>query len=440
MSRLQMTVKLVVILLLTSDHIHGNCDLKSERNMKGAHDPSVETKNSLQDNVEDFSDARSTKYTNTPFKDTNGETNKDSISSQSNLEDFYQNDRSSKVLNSVAPNEKYVRMKRDISSNESNVTNTTTTTLTDGLELDYPQSLGDLVFLFNGENNVSFVLQPPVYGEGDMITNVRSISIRTLEEAESLLLSDEAQQFLDNFANEIQRNVIEYHMLYCPHTPLCGFEFHNIYFERTYFNSPCESCLCENCNATELCCPDILNYEHFPRTLNTECLFQSLKTRGSTYETVTKCPSVYSDAKGSCSSNGNYKTFSDILPVTDTTTNVTYRNRECALCNQVLNDNLLIWQPQLICDKADAIPPVLKTEKDFIQFVNNSKSCDITYFMPDESVEPIVCLQAVSACNVTGNWSVFDPFISMACLFYENIYTVESDSYETTLYRYVSNS
>ena len=437
MSRLQITVKLIVILLLTSDYICGNCDLKSETNMKGVHDSSVETRNSLQDTVEDFPDARSTKYadTNTPFNDTNGETNKDSISSQSNLEDFYQNDRSS-------PNEKYVRMKRYISpDNNSNVTNTTKTMLPDLEMFDYSQSTDDLDFHFNGENNDSFVILSPDYDESNVMTNVPPIYIRTLEEAESLLLSDEAQLFLNSFANEIQRNVIEYHMLHCPHTPLCGFKFQNIYFDKANFDSACESCLpwCENCNATDLCCPDMLDFENTARKSNTKCIIMSLKTSGSIYETVAKCPAVFhSDAKDPCSGDGDYNTFSDILPVTDTTTNVTYRNRQCAICNQVTNDNLLVWQPQLICDKTDAIPPVLKTEKDFIQFANNSKSCDITYFMSDESVEPILCLQAVSACNVTGNWSVFDPFISMACLLYENIYTVESYGFETTLYRFVS--
>ena len=211
-------------------------------------------------------------------------------------------------------------------------------------------------------------------------------------------------------------------------------------FDQTNFATPFESCLCENCNATDLCCPDMLDFEHTARKSNTECIILSLKTRGRTYETVTKCPTVfYSDAKDPCSGDGDYNTVSDILPVMNTTTDVTYRNRHCAICNQVTNDTLLGLHPQLICDKTVAIPPVLKTKKDFIQFANNSKSCDIAYFMPDEtSVDPILCLQAVSACNVTGNWSVFDPSVSMACVFYEYIYTVESDGFETTLYRFVS--
>ena len=119
-------------------------------------------------------------------------------------------------------------MKRYFSSIDSNVTNTTTTTLTDGYNLIIPKVLTR--FLFYGENNDSFVILPPVHGESDMVTNVPPIFIRTLEEAESLLLSDEAKLFLNSFANEIQMTIIEYHMLYCPHTPLYGFEFQNIYF------------------------------------------------------------------------------------------------------------------------------------------------------------------------------------------------------------------
>ena len=91
-----------------------------------------------------------------------------------------------------------------------------------------------------------------------------------------------------------------------------------------------------------------------------------------------------------------------------------------------------------MCVKTDAVPSMLKSEKDLIQFAKNSRYCDITYFTPDESVAPVICEQVVSVCNVTGNWPIYDHVISTACSAYENKYAVDLGGYEKKLYRYLS--
>ena len=257
--------------------------------------------------------------------------------------------------------------------------------------------------------------------------------IETLEQAELLLHRDDVQQFLDEFTDDIQRNIVENQLRYCPHTPLCNFKFDDIHLDLG-FKSPCEACLCKNCNKTDSCCPDKIFIKKSHRETNTECKTMSLKNSGNAYKVVTKCPSsLGSVLKEPCYSEENRDSFSDILSVTDITTNITYANKRCALCNKVKNDKIINWQPQLLCVQQETFPTMLKTEKDLIQFVINSRHCDITYFMSNKSVEPTLCDEVISTCNVTGNWPVYDHVISTACSSYENIFTVQ-----LKLYRYAS--
>ena len=281
---------------------------------------------------------------------------------------------------------------------------------------------------FQGESNRTFELLPfPNYDE--IMFDLERIE--TLEQAELLLLRDDVQQFLDEFTDDIQRNILENQLRYCPHTQLCTFKFDGIHLDLG-FKSPCEACLCKNCNETDSCCPDKTFVMKPHLQTNTECKTMSLKNSGNAYKVVTKCTSsIDSKLKEPCSSEENTDYFSDILPVTDISTNITYANKRCAICNQVEDDNIVDWQPQLLCVQQEAFPAMLKNEKDLIQFVINSRHCDITYFMSSKSVEPTLCDEVISTCNVTGNWQVYDHVISTACSSYENIFTVK-----LKLYRY----
>ena len=430
-----MAAKSVVILLLTFGTRCGNCDIKSVGMIEDIPKTAIETTIPSQNDV-DILNARNDVN---GYNDAKTERNKDSISFQSNMKQFYHTDSKSQIFDSLTSKKKNIRFKRFVPSDDSNST-TTTTTAPNNLDIEYPNGLYNFDSIFETrENNDTFELLPtPVYGDygGRVMINIEPID--TLEQAESLLFGDEAQRFLDEFTNEMQRDVVENHMLYCPYTPLCSFKYENIYLDRRNFKSPCVTCLCENCNTTGLCCPDKVDFNKPQRSSNTECKQMSLKDSGNAYEIVTKCSSsLNSMANDPCSSDQNSNTFSDILPVTDTTTNITYRNRKCATCNQVAKAKLVIWQPQLICVRTDVVPAMLKSEKDLIQFAKNSKYCDITYFMPEESVDPVICEEVVSVCNVTGNWSIYDTVFSTACSAYENIYTVDLKGYETKLYRYV---
>ena len=391
----------VVIVLFTLGTRCSDCDMKSKKNKEDIPKTAVETRVPFQENV-DIPNAGN--EVNKAYNGARTNQNRDFISCQSNMEQFYHTDSNFQVFDSLTSKKKIIRNKRSISSDDSNSPTTTTT----------------------------------VHGDS---TTINIEPIATLEQAEVLILRDETKRFLNEFKNEMERDVVENHMLYCPHTPLCSFKYENIYLDRTNYKSPCATCLCENCDTTYLCCPDKVDFNKPRRSSNTdhECKRMSLRDTGNAYEIVTKCSSnPNSLANDPCSSDQNSDTFSDILPVTDNTTNKTYRNRKCAICNQVAKAKLVIWQPQLICVKTDAVQSMLKSEKDLIQFAKKSSYCDITYFMPDESVAPVICEQVVSVCNVTGNWPIYDHVFSTACSAYENIYTVDLGGFETKLYRYVS--
>ena len=428
MARVLNTVNIAVLLILT---FGDKCVVKSEINEENVKTFDVERNYQFKTPV-DVSKAK--RYARIPFNDAHKE------NSQPREKQDYNKDIQSQESDVLKSNDKVVRKKRFLSPDDSMTVSTTITLPTfTGNDNQNSEFEKDLDTLFEGANNDTFELLPlPDYGNYGASIETDFNPIATVEQAETLLLRNETKIFLGKFTDDIQRNIVEKHLLYCPHTPLCNFKYDDIHLYSFYDESTCRTCLCENCNDTELCCPDNIDVKKPHKLSNTECKYMSLKDSGNTCEVVNKCSSnLNSWLTDPCSSKENMDAFSDILPVTDKTTNKTYMNKKCAVCNQVPEATLVSWQPQLICVEQDAIPTVLKTEKDFIQFANDSRYCDIAYFMPDESVYPKFCEQTITTCNVTGNWAVYDDVIANACSLYENIYTMKVDSFETKLYRYV---
>ena len=157
-------------------------------------------------------------------------------------------------------------------------------------------------------------------------------SFVSLETMEKLLQRKNTQAFLNDFLDENQRKLVEDHLRFCPYTDLCNFWFH-LDLPGGH-SSSCKSCSCKSeCLRKNNCCPDILNFSNFS-TANkdslasqVECMAMSLKNHVSTrnrFEVVSKCPK-HSNYFQLCTEN-LYQTFVDILPVTDKTNNVTYKN------------------------------------------------------------------------------------------------------------------
>lgn len=254
----------------------------------------------------------------------------------------------------------------------------------------------------------------------------------TVDEAEELLHRNETQLFLESFTDENQRKVLSNHLRLCPYTSLCNFSF-EIYLGPN-MDSPCGMCFCTNdCNLNSNCCPDIADFSRFEpeqKLMQTECFDMSLKRSGSfanTIQTVTSCSNT--DQAGSmshdlCTHDLDDTSFENIIPVTDWTKNITYKNRHCAACNSVPEENIVFWQPKLNCGSSAEKSHAYTTETELIHYVLESETCDLIFSPPFEDVGITYCAQMIETCNKTGNWSSFDPFLNSACLFYENIYTV----------------
>ena len=254
----------------------------------------------------------------------------------------------------------------------------------------------------------------------------------TLDDVKKLLQKNETQLFLESFTDDNQRRVVMNHLYFCPYTPLCNFSF-GLHLSLAYI-STCASCTCtRDCELNNTCCPDIIDFTGFgaePELKHTECLDFSLKKSGSpetTFHRVTTCSNT--DQAGSrshdlCTNDLDTTDFDSILPVTDGTKNITYKNKHCAICSRVIEQNLVSWQPKVSCDFQEEQMHRYTTETELISFVLGSETCDLMFLSPSKSVGTTNCTQMIETCNKTGKWSYFDPFVNSACLFYDNLYTM----------------
>ena len=114
----------------------------------------------------------------------------------------------------------------------------------------------------------------------------------------------------------------------------------------------------------------------------------------------------------------------DIAPVTVLSTNITYKNVYCMICNFQSNAFAVFWEPVLTCfgswfvkiqngfESADDIPRYLKE--------NDLKLCNLLYKIPSEVkktetlVEECVAVD-VSTCNMTGEWKIHNQTLRKAC-------------------------
>ena len=256
----------------------------------------------------------------------------------------------------------------------------------------------------------------------------------TLKTMDRLLQMDDTRKYLQGIADQSQQIVLTEQLRYCPFTDLCMFSF-NLTPPRSGYTSPCRACSCGNSTVTSISsCPDVLNFTDFgkiTKPVSHECLPVYLKppafTRyGTLYKTVTSCPSAALVENYNCSSKTRHiSSLEDILPVTDRSNNVTYKNKYCAQCNDVSLQLLVPWSPVLTCQGKEE--HIYNSEKELIEFALKTPSCNLQ-FSPENIYDAAatVC-SVIRSCNISGLWKTFDTFVWTACLFYENIYTVAGE-------------
>ncbi|KAL4224208.1 hypothetical protein ACF0H5_017661 [Mactra antiquata] len=136
-----------------------------------------------------------------------------------------------------------------------------------------------------------------------------------------------------------------------------------------------------------------------------------------------RCPSDYLNTSivQACEIlNNDKKSFITDTPVTDTFTSYTYRNRFCALCNNVSEDRIKEWAALLKCTTESFKP---KNIDNIFEEILQTETCNIIYEGNGiEQYEAIKCDNVIRTCNETGKWRVYNPLIEKACLAYTSVY------------------
>ena len=209
----------------------------------------------------------------------------------------------------------------------------------------------------------------------------------------------------------------------------------------------CEPCRCDtNCHATHNCCPDYLGrilgedevatINENPRRCNqVEYPLQSSTTDRTieSFEMVSMCPTDFLEkkVKEKCEtrydelevSQKNNAGIIEIIPVSDSTTLIPYKNINCAKCSEPrINVNqLVLWDTVVDCSNPQ--PFLFHNGAVEVQWLSARNDCILAY-TPPESVETGVkqCDYMIDRCNYTGRYNGENPFFERACASYTSIY------------------
>ena len=269
----------------------------------------------------------------------------------------------------------------------------------------------------------------------------------SLKNASELLKHNITQYFLNSIEDENMRLIVTEQLRYCPYTNLCNFSLNlHLHYQ---FDSVCEECVCER-NDSEYSaplCANVLDYSlfndmHYGEDLPS-CTAMYLKppsNEHTEYKVISGCLDNFegnTEHSHLCTSKTVSQTFNDILPVTDITSNLTYLNKHCALCNNVKLNSVVFWEPLLQCN--GRVNHNYKTEAELIKFAMETPGCNIEYTLDD--YEPVeLCDSVIRSCNETGQWLEFNLFTAKACLFYDSLYTATDEDMpgnRTAIFRFV---
>ena len=192
--------------------------------------------------------------------------------------------------------------------------------------------------------------------------------------------------------------------------------------------SCCSGCSCDDlCERRGDCCPDriksLFEPGRYPVGGAMGCHQNSLKDFPRFDETmsgyfISKCDVTFID-RVTISACENPKTnlLQNLVPVSDENTKEAYKNKHCAMCNYVKERNILYWDLKLACSDSSFIPNTLSN---IIAQVRAQPKCNILFIPPSprKKYQPAYCSEVTSACNVTGDWDLYDPLVEAGCAAY----------------------
>lgn len=197
----------------------------------------------------------------------------------------------------------------------------------------------------------------------------------------------------------------------------------------------CGDCSCNitSCMSTQSCCPDLLlsTFGDFPSIpeMPQHCI--AMEIEGSRFLIqgkygVDKCPSGTDERVASyCSREYSRQTetfdFSDITPCYDTKQHLIFRNKYCAYCNNINDEDLSYFNLTLTCSKVPEHG--FRNNDEILDVIFEENVCTVKFTADLEcDIENCRCLTTVASCNETGNWHDYDPDIENACHEYTSVY------------------
>jgi len=308
-------------------------------------------------------------------------------------------------------------------ANETNAIKRTVTTFTDATT----------VHLLSFTEQVDLTTEP-MYEEWGTPKVMNALP--TFEDVDEHLAKSDAVAFLSLFENDVQREVVREQLRSCPLTDLCGFSLNVPMHQGINRVACCLQCSCyfPFCLSDDTCCPDIIPAFYFEDVYRNTSLETQKKKRctitHAKYDYYFKlyalpmystCPrNTDSYLNGKCSDVYTYEssTLADMLPATTMDDGI-YRNKYCALCQGVAEDDLQFWSAKLNC--LDTVEFSMQSEDEILRQVFKSNTCDIT-FAVFGTVSLSTCTPTINTCNVTGLWDKYDPVLEFKCHLYYSVY------------------
>ena len=199
----------------------------------------------------------------------------------------------------------------------------------------------------------------------------------------------------------------------------------------------CSNCSCnDECEKEGTCCPDKLT--SFPEHGNYRlggiygCHLTSVKEKPELGQKYRRMISHFDVSyKHDYVVNLCEETNSDLLeqhiPVFQNQTKEVYKNKFCAWCNFIGDDELQLWKIHLKC-KSNVVF-IYKSLQTIVPELSHHDKCNIVFEKPSNYDNPPYCSPLVSTCNMTGKWSKYDYFTEKACSSYSAPFTQSKVSY-----------
>ncbi|KAJ8314074.1 hypothetical protein KUTeg_008635 [Tegillarca granosa] len=190
--------------------------------------------------------------------------------------------------------------------------------------------------------------------------------------------------------------------------------------------SPCPDCSCDsNCYSRDNCCPDKLS----TTCENTVLVIGTAEDNGRNYtHMVSECPeNTEADLISKCNEKITKKNYLQKYPVTGYTSqnaSITFKNRDCAICNNVHNFNT--WNLDISCSNRQFSITQYSSAEEIWDAIESDTSCTMKYDPADDNGIKPCKLESnlVNKCNVTGIWKKYDRDIEWACEKYDQKFGV----------------